>query len=332
MAFKPYELKDSVFEAADRLALQDGLDAVSVDRVFKETGGSRDRVRIYVAEWKTIQAAEAAHTPASLRATAKRMAEEAFVLATIELKHSGSASGPAPARRREPSPQRTVSAPGRDYAPAKPTSPKTQAPRSFAELPRPRGAKQSSAPASREAPPETRSARRLTRKDWAEANDPDFARAIVTSLRAVGHPLWAAELKARLPRPFAKITDYDPHHPSRTFDRRLVGSAVYRTKTNMYWLRGRPEPPRPRRPKYTRLDTPLARRRRRHQHHVGRAVAIIRDREEIRFSALWNVLSPPQGYRKEWLRHALRAIVLRPGSPISVENGIYRWRISSRPR
>ncbi len=325
MAFKPYELRDVVFAAADRLALAEGLAAVSVEAIHGEIGGGRSRVTSYVREWKSLQSAEAARTPVSLRAMAKRVAEEAWVLAVIELKRAAPSQAKPAERKRATSNSVSKDAPidTRSFTPA-------SVPQKFAEVPKP------SRPAAvRQTPVEVtsrtkRPARRTLRLEWYKAADPPFARAVVKELRGAGHPLYAKEIAIRLPDFFDKLEGYDPTHPSRALDRALAGSSVVRTKKNAYWLRHEAEPPRPRRPSYVGLNTPSARRRRKQQEYVARAVEIIQKaRAEIHFSDVWKAVEPPRGYSKGWLRHALRAISLKEGSSLTVDDAVYRWYPSS---
>ncbi|PZA10771.1 hypothetical protein DNX69_15600 [Rhodopseudomonas palustris] len=299
------ELRQAVFAAADQIALERGLAAVGVDSVFAETGGGRQAVEEFVKAWKARQQVRAEEMPDSIRLMAKRIAEEAWILAAIA--HGSLRSGTdAPGFEgpdRQVDEERRFSSPN-DGGRRRSVKPKVSSHQTgkgeFDRL--------------------------LQPKTWQGVMNPRFAEAVSHALAKAARPLYARELES-CSYPPSRLDRFDAAKPGRAIMKALDGAALVRLKPGTLWFEGAEVPERPKRkPKYTSVGTDLSKRRRLAPDLIEQAVQYIRRTSStVRFVEIWDHVNPPEGFSKSWLRHALHLLskeedarILRP------DDGLYR--------
>jgi hypothetical protein len=123
-----------------------------------------------VKEWKRVQEARAVEMPVALRLMAKRLAEEAWVLALIARQIAQPEAGPS-APPPEPPAESQV---------------------------RPAPPKQRSAPPKRGDGAGEGRARPAVSEVWVGAKVPKFAKAVAEALREAGHPLYTTSVRPTL--------------------------------------------------------------------------------------------------------------------------------------
>ncbi|MBW7973551.1 hypothetical protein [Bradyrhizobium sp. BR 10289] len=277
------ELKDKVFRTADVIALEKGVAAVGIDGVHRQTGGGRQRVSKYVKAWKMRQQARAAEMPDRLRLMARRLAEEAWILALI-------ARGDAKPETSTAASEVTKSA--RRPAAARP--PETG--RLVEDVPR--------SPRKAAGDP----SKLLKPVVWTGAENPKFAEVTARALVRAGYPLYSRDLESG-EYPPSTLDRYAPGKPGRAISRALRGSRIQTEKDGSLWFEGVPRPARPKRKSiYKRVDTDLSRRRELSPVLVSKAVAFIANcyPASVHFTRIWDHVDPPDGFTESWLRHALR--------------------------
>jgi hypothetical protein len=278
------ELREKIFKAADRMALERGSAAVGIDAIQKETGGGRMGVSNGVNAWKTKQKARAVDLPPSLLLMAKRMAEEAWILALI-MRDAEPSDTPPPRGRPEkeqPVPKPLAS------------EPELKAVRILREQP---------AVAS------------VRKEVWAKAENPAFARLFAEALRAAEHPLFAREFETAKYPP-SKLDDFVPTKPGRAISRALAGSLISSAPTGLFWFSGETPPARPtkKRP-YQSVGTGLALLRAEFPNYIEKGIKFIESKypETVHFSDVWAYANPPPelGFRTAAFRAGLRKNALK---------------------
>jgi len=212
------DLKQRVFAAADRLALELGdIDLVGVAAVRARSNGQIARVGEILKDWRQARRAFAFYLPTEAREAAVGLAGRLFILGMIRLlDHSRAPTGADPklaallneiaSHREDAAARRVAAAPpgsGSDVTGRGGPAAVRNTPYSKRRLNGPTAAEQVRvAPDLGEGRSEIGGDARLRRlRDavWRRAERPDLAKAAAQALRKAGYPLGHEELNRRFP-------------------------------------------------------------------------------------------------------------------------------------